>query len=225
MPISFRTKQDQVAEILRERIIAGVYPRGTKMKQAELAEALGVSITPIREALHALEAEGYVSGLSHKGLVVPPLNPDAARETFELRLLLERDLTATALPRVTSAILADLIASQSVIAGCTGRGDRLGTRTENYRFHFRLYELAERPQTLQFVRVLWAKYPFIGQELGGRRIRHLEEHDRFLERIAAGDHDGAVEAMVEHIKSGWRDLNAAPDAAAAGHSAQEPVAG
>ena len=71
--MAFQTKQDHVAEILRERIIAGIYARGDKLKQADIAAELGVSITPVREALQMLEAEGYVQGLAHKGVLVPEL--------------------------------------------------------------------------------------------------------------------------------------------------------
>src|SRR5689334_2318377 len=99
--MSFATKQDRVAEIIRERIIIGIYDRGTKLKQADLAEELGVSITPVREALLALEAEGYVRGLPHKGLLVPELVPERLGEIFDLRVTLERDLTAAAVANMS----------------------------------------------------------------------------------------------------------------------------
>lgn len=204
--MAFKTKQDRVADIIRERIIAGIYPRGTKLKQGELAQELGVSITPVREALHMLGAEGFVEAISHKGLIVPLIRPETALETFELRVMLERDLTARALKRMDRATLAALRESQTVIANISPGGPRLASRTENYRFHFRLYELADRPQTLQFVRVLWARYPFITQERGGFRMKNIEEHERFLRLVEAGDRDAAVDAMVAHIESGWRDL-------------------
>jgi DNA-binding GntR family transcriptional regulator len=204
--MGFKTKQDQVADIIRERIISGAYSRGTKLKQSDLAQELGVSITPVREALHMLSAEGFVEGISHKGLVVPLVRTESARETFELRVLLESDLTNRALERMDAATLAALRGSQTVIAALADGGGRLASRTENYRFHFRLYELAERPQTLQFVRVLWARYPFITQERGGLRLKNIDEHERFLRLVEAGDRTAAVEAMVAHIQSGWNDL-------------------
>lgn len=206
--MAFETKQDQVAEILRERIIAGFYPRGMKLKQFDIAQELGVSITPVREALHILEAEGFVAGASHKGLTVPLVAPESAREIFDLRLMLERDLTVRALERMDAATLAELRRGQTIIAAIAGGKDRLASRTENYRFHFRLYALAGRPQSLQFTRVLWAKYPFISQELGGRRLKHVDEHETFLRHVEAGAMDLAAEAMVAHIRSGWNDLRA-----------------
>jgi len=205
--MEFRTKQDQVAEILRERIIAGAYRRGEKLKQADIAAELGVSITPVREALHILEAEGYVTGISHKGLIVPELVAEQALETYELRLVLERELTAHAVARITREKLAELRLIQRDVVEAHRAGDRHAVRTANYRFHFRLYALADRPQTLQFVRVLWAKYPFTVQDMPASRTDRMRgEHERFLERVAAGDVEGATEAMVAHIRSGWREL-------------------
>jgi len=206
--MAFKTKQDQVADILRARIISEVYPRGTKLKQSDIAKELGVSITPVREALHMLGAEGYVEAISHKGLIVPLVQPETARETLELRLMLERDLTARALERMDALTLTAMRESQRVIAQHARAGERRVSRAENYNFHFRLYELAERPQTLQYVRVLWARYPFVTQERGGARLKNIEEHERFLMLIEAGDRAGAVEAMVAHIESGWNDLMA-----------------
>jgi DNA-binding GntR family transcriptional regulator len=208
--MTFETKQDWVSEILRERIIVGYYDRGAKLKQAELAEQLGVSITPVREALLTLEAEGYIKGVRHKGLVVPELVPEQLGEIFKLRLMLERDLTATALTKLTADKLEELNEIQRGLAKALEAEDLQAVRTANVRFHFRLYELAEQPQTLHFVRVLWAKYPFTLQDIRrDRPTRMRAEHENFLQKVAEGDRDGAIEAMVEHISSGWRAANLA----------------
>lgn len=205
--MEFATKQDQVAEIIRERIITGAYARGEKLKQADLAADLGVSITPVREALLTLVAEGYVQGLPHKGLLVPELEPTQVREIYELRLTLERELTAIALSKITSGDILMLKDLQRAVTAATTAGDLQAVRTANFRFHFCLYEIAARPQTLQFVRVLWAKYPFTLQDQRrGRPDRMKSEHDLILEKIDQDDQIGAVEAMVEHIKSGWREV-------------------
>ncbi|WP_353181621.1 GntR family transcriptional regulator [Bosea sp. (in: a-proteobacteria)] len=206
--MTFETKQDWVSDILRERIIVGYYDRGAKLKQAELAEQLGVSITPVREALLTLEAEGYIKGVRHKGLVVPELVPEQLGEIFELRLMLERELTAKALSKLSADKLEELNEIQRSLAKAIEAEDLQAVRTANVRFHFRLYELAERPQTLHFVRVLWAKYPFTLQDIKRERpTRMRAEHESFLQKAAQGDHEGAVEAMVEHIRNGWRAAN------------------
>ncbi len=218
--MAFKTKQDQVADILRERVIAGAYRRGERLKQADIADELGVSITPVREALHVLEAEGYVVGVSHRGLLVPEIDPEQAGEIMRLRLLLERDLTARAMDRMTPAGIAELRALQGDVARAAASEDPFGLRTANYRFHFRLYEMAEAPQTLGFVRILWAKYPFTLQEPGRPRFAAvLAEHERVLAMIEKSDRDGAVEALSDHVHAGWRNLAAAFPAAGADVSA------
>lgn len=215
--MAFATKQDWVAEIVRERIIVGAYPRGQQLKQADLANELGVSITPVREALLTLEAEGYVRGLPHKGLIVPELQPELTREIYQLRLMLERELTEAALDHLDPAAMAELDALQATLAKAIDAEDLQALRTANYRFHFRLYELAGRPQTLQFVRVLWAKYPFTAQDTDRRRPRRMrQEHALFLRRAKAGDRAGAVEAMLQHISSGWAEMAKPPRGRPAG---------
>ena len=203
----FATKQDWVAEIIRERIIVGAYERGCQLKQANLAEELGVSITPVREALLTLEAEGYVRGLPHKGLLVPALVPERAQEVYGLRLTLERELTAAALEGMTAPALLELQDLQRGVQRAVAEDDVRATRTANYRFHFRLYEQADRPQTLQFVRVLWAKYPFTAQDANrSRPSRMCKEHETFLARVKRGNIPGAVEAMIQHITTGWNEI-------------------
>lgn len=206
--MEFATKQDWVAEIVRERIIVGAYRRGQKLKQADLAKELGVSITPVREALLTLEAEGFVRGLPHKGLLVPELVPELTQEIYQLRLMLERELTRLALQNLDTGAIAGLEAQQVELSSALEAEDLHAVRTANYRFHFQLYELANRPQTLQFVRVLWAKYPFTAQDRDpGRPRRMREEHELFLRRVKDGDRGGAVEAMLQHIRSGWREIS------------------
>ena len=105
-----RTKEDQVADFLREQIIWGFYARGQRLKQAEVAEMLDISITPVREALKILEAEGYVVGTSHKGAVVAPFQIERTEELLQLRVLLELRLTKAALAGIEPATLASLAA-------------------------------------------------------------------------------------------------------------------
>jgi DNA-binding GntR family transcriptional regulator len=210
--MSFATKQDQVAAIIRERIIIGDYPRGQKLKQADIAADLAVSITPVREALLMLMAEGYVKGLPHKGLLVPEVDLSQLREIYDLRLMLERELTAIALSRITPGRLQEMMDTQRSVEAAAGRGDLQAVRKANYHFHFNLYEMADRPQTFHFIRILWAKYPFTLQDQRpGRPSRMCSEHDAFLEKVRQDDLAGAVEAMAEHIRGGWREINSDND--------------
>lgn len=203
------TKEYQVTELLRERIISGRFGRGQKLKQDEIARSLNISITPVREALKILEAQGYVVGYSHRGVVVAPFDIEKAEELFELRVLLEGRLTRIAAANATAADLDILreMNRETVAAAATGVHEKL--RRANYRFHFQLYEIARKPQMLEFVRVLWAKYPFdLVGVIPGRFERADAEHNAILAALTAGDPGKTRQAMQAHIESNWRAFKA-----------------
>lgn len=210
--MDYRTKEEQVADYLRERIISGVYPRGSRLKQAEIAEHLHLSITPVREALKLLAAEGYVSGDSYRGARVVPFDPSASAEILQLRLVLESQLVRGAVEKITIQDLTELRALATEFAEAFAKGDRAIARGVNYRFHRRLYDIAQMPQTLHFVQILWARYPFdLINSVSGRGQEAVDEHDEILHAMAAGDASTAILAMRKHIESGWDVLKSIDD--------------
>src|SRR3546814_3115673 len=105
-------------------------------------------------------AEGYVLASSHKGVTVAPLDIEGSGEILDLRVRLECDLVLAAIDRLQPADAEALLALQKEVEDAVESNDRDRVRRANYRFHRHLYELAGRPQTLRFVQILWAKYPF-----------------------------------------------------------------
>jgi DNA-binding GntR family transcriptional regulator len=205
--MDYRTKEEQVADFLRERIISGVYPRGSRLKQAEIAEQLHLSITPVREALQLLEAEGYISRDSYRGARVVPFDAAASGEILQLRLLLEAQLVQGAIEKVTAQDIAELRALEKEFEKAFASGDRAAARGVNYRFHRRLYDIAGMPHTLHFVQILWARYPFdLINAVGGRGERAAAEHEDILNALTVGDASAAMLAMRKHIESGWAVL-------------------
>ncbi len=202
--IDFRTKEEQVADFLREGIISGLFPRGSRLKQAEIAEQLQLSITPVREALKLLEAEGYVTGNSYRGASVVPFDASASEEVLELRLLLESRLLRGTADKVTAQDIAELRALANEFEQAFAAGDRADARGVNYRFHRRLYSIAAMPQTLHFVQILWARYPFdLINAVEGRGKDAAKEHDEILRALLDGDASAAMLALRKHIESGW----------------------
>ena len=207
--MDFKTKEEYVAEFLREGILSGRLPRGTRLKQADIAAQLRLSITPVREAFRILEAEGYVLGETHRGVIVAPFDASATREINELRMLLESRLALAAMKHLTPQNYAELGALERELEEAEVRRDREAVRALNYRFHRQLYTIARQPQTLHFVQVLWAKYPFdLINKIGGRMSRAAAEHRRLLKAMKAGDGKAVVNALREHIDAGWRELQA-----------------
>jgi DNA-binding GntR family transcriptional regulator len=208
--MQFRTKEEQVADFLREGIIAGRYPRGARLKQQEIADLLRTSITPVREALKLLAAEGYVTGDSYRGAIVAPFDIAASNETLTLRVLLETQLVCGAVERATAADIAELRTLAAEFATAFDAGDNESARAANYRFHHRMFEIAGMPQTLHFVQILWARYPFdLINGLQGRVRRAAEEHDMMIAALIARDTAAAMLATRQHIEAGWFELRAA----------------
>jgi DNA-binding GntR family transcriptional regulator len=202
--MDYRTKEEQVADYLRERIISGVYPRGSRLKQAEIAEELHLSITPVREALKLLAAEGYVNGDSYRGARVVPFDAAASAEILQLRLVLESQLVRGAVEKITAKDITEVKALADEFASAFKSGDRAAARGINYRFHRRLYDIANMPQTLHFVQILWARYPFdLINAVEDRGTEAVKEHDEILNALTTGDASSAMLAMRKHIESGW----------------------
>ncbi len=120
-----RGTAEQVAERIREAIVLGNIPPGTRLLEAQLATRLGVSRIPVREALARLEAEGLVERAPYQGARVMRLTIDQVRESFMLRSLLEGFATKLATPHVTPEEIARLRAVIAQLAEyCPGRPSR-----------------------------------------------------------------------------------------------------
>ena len=205
--MDFKTKEVHVAEYLREGILSGRLPRGTRLKQADVAEELKLSITPVREAFRMLEAEGYVLSETHRGVTVAPFDVSAAPEINDLRVLLECHLVLAALEHLTATDYAELGKLQHEFEKAEASGDHQAVRAINYRFHSLLYAAAQLPQTLHFVQVLWAKYPFdLLNRVEGRLGRAAADHRNLLKAMKSGDRKAVKNAVRAHIEAGWREL-------------------
>jgi DNA-binding GntR family transcriptional regulator len=148
-PIERRTVAAEAAEILRQRILSGELRAGQPIRQEQIAQEMGVSRIPLREALKQLEAEGFVTIAPHKGAVVSTLSAEEAEELFALRLQLEDWLLRDAIPRMQEADFAhlDAIIDESRAPDNLARWGEL-----NWQFHEALYRPAGRPLSLRFLK-------------------------------------------------------------------------
>lgn len=205
--MQYRTKEEHVADFLREGIISGRFARGARLKQQEIAELLHTSITPVREALKLLAAEGYVIGDSYRGATVAPFDITASNEMLNLRILLETQLVRGAVARASAADAEELRKLAGAFERAVATRQNEDARAANFRFHQRMFELAGLPQTLHFVQILWARYPFdLINRLDGRVERAVAEHRELLEGFFSADAAAAMLATRRHIESGWLEL-------------------
>jgi DNA-binding GntR family transcriptional regulator len=224
--MEYRTKEEQVADHLREGIISGRLPRGARLKQTEIAQELKISITPVREALKLLEAEGYLASDSYRGATVAPFDVGASTEILKLRITLETQLVESAVRKVTADNIAELRDLAAQFEQAARANDSTAARGINYRFHRRIYDFADLPKTLHFVQVLWAQYPFdVINRISGRALRAAEEHSELLRNVIEGDAASAMLTMRRHIETGWSEFRNNPGHAHSEKTSSEKTLG
>lgn len=204
-----RTIADQVAELIRQRILSGQLKGGQPIRQEHLAAELGVSRIPLREALKQLAAEGFVTIASHKGAVVAELSVEEVEELFDLRLRLETWLMELAMPAMTDAQIAELDTNLDE----QRRPDVLPRWGElNWRLHETMYQAADRPITLKLLKNIHDKIDrYLRLEITMRqnRDRGLREHEELVDLCRRRDTKAAVGLLERHIRETARGLMAA----------------
>ncbi len=202
IPIQRQTIAGMTVDALRERILRGDYPEGVPLRQDALADELGVSRIPVREALRQLEAEGLVTFNPHRGAVVSSLSLGEIDELFELRADIECDLLRRAIPKMTSEQLdrATDVLDEFESALKAGEAARWGPL--NWHFHAALYAPASRNFTMGVLQKLHQhsdRY-FRMQVLlarGGERAN--EEHRAIAAAARKKDIAHACDLMHAHI--------------------------
>ena len=144
-----RTTTTIVADELRKRILAGRLREGEQVKQEAVANELGVSRIPVREALRQLEAEGLITLVSHKGAEVTRLEPEEIAELFDIRTMLENWLFEHAITVITEA---DLVEAERLIEAMRNDASLEDWGTLNWQFHETLYRSAKKPATMKILR-------------------------------------------------------------------------
>ncbi|MEP7059518.1 MAG: GntR family transcriptional regulator [Actinomycetota bacterium] len=203
-----RKVTDWVYEEVRGAIIDLRLKPGEPLREAAMADQLGVSKTPVREAFTRLEREGLVETTSFKGAVVTGYAPEDLRDIYELRELLEGAAARAAAGSASVATLAQLaqIVEQSRQLRADGEITQLAELLG--RFDVVVYDQVTNQRVRALIENLQAHLARIGkltEDIPGRVEASVEEHARIVEAIAAGDPGEAELRMRAHIRSVMND--------------------
>jgi DNA-binding GntR family transcriptional regulator len=201
--------RDQAYARLRDAILDGTLEPGEQLKDAELAEWLGLSRTPIREAVARLEEYGLVDTKPNSYTRVAPLSARDARDAFTVYAALEALAASLAVPRLTRDDLETMRAANREFADALRAADVDAAISADDRFHDILVQAAanrEIPRSLERLlpRIRRLERARFGS-LAGRRS--VEQHERIIALCAAGDARRAAEAVREN----WLTLGALID--------------
>lgn len=191
---------------IRTLILSGDVAPGTRLGQVDLAERLGVSRTPVREALRRLTGEGLVEFEDQRGFKVAALALDSVMQRLEVRLLLEPGIARIAATRRTDA---DLAALEESIVREGKAGNAIDIHDASRDFHVRMAAATQNAEMVGALEALWL--PEVGRRLLSRRQadepwQHddVREHEEILAAIRAGDGEAAATLMRDHVGDALR---------------------
>lgn len=203
------TQTQHAVEGLRRAIVDGELRPGQRVVQEEIADALGVSVAPVREALRVLEQEGQVTYLPRRGYFVTELRVGDLEEIYELRRLLEERAARRALPLLDEDAFDRISLAARDCVDAADKGDVSAELEANRRFHFALLDSPEQVHTMRLIRLLWDSteaYRATYYNSPEERQRAVEAHDRIVEAIERRDADTLVAELDAHRERALRVL-------------------
>jgi DNA-binding GntR family transcriptional regulator len=199
------TKSDLAYAVVREKILSGEFAPGQVLNQAILARAIGISTTPLREALRRLKSENLVELDAHRDARVTELTAEEARDLLEVRRSLDPLAAALAAERRTKADIKAIRDAANVQPLRHGFG--VEDLDAHRRLHAAIYRASHNDLLIGTLDALWDKADryrrvgLVGERSRQDRDQKAEEHRRLVECVIAGDTEGAAAVMHQHIST------------------------
>ncbi|MBN2740789.1 MAG: GntR family transcriptional regulator [Rhodobacteraceae bacterium] len=199
---------DRLYRQLRQQIMVGEMLPGQALTLRGLAKQHGVSMTPVREALRRLVAEGALTLTASGRVSTPELSNERIEELAALRALIEPELSARALPRAHFALIDRLSAINTANAEAVAKQDAVGYIRTNLDFHRTLYLRAQSPAILAVAETVWLQLGPTMRALYGRVQRNEppRHHRMILAALRAGDEPALRLAVRADVTNGLRHL-------------------
>lgn len=210
-----RSLSELAHEAIRERIISGHFKPMDWLRQEDLSQLLGVSHTPVREALDRLVADGLAERIPNRGVRVVAGDEDDIAEIYCLRLMLEPaavGLAAANMPAEEIRLLQTIVDRAEQL---TSLDDMTARRKANREFHGRIARRCGSPTISRLYEIVWNKYPdwmlYEGlykdpETLAPRLQLEIDQHRAVLDEIARRDVEGARRIITSHIRVMKEDL-------------------
>jgi DNA-binding GntR family transcriptional regulator len=200
---------EQVYSYLRQQIMDSSLRPGDSIGDVELAASLGVSRTPVREALRQLEMEGLLVRTPRRGWTVRILNAQDLEEIFQLKISLETLLTREATRQLTPELKTHLLDAMTTMEQAASVRDQQAWLAADDRLQEILYGAAPNGRARQILSSLNAQWRWIFLRLLSleeRMAQSAREHRAILDRVLVGDAGGAAALVEEHLDSVKRYL-------------------
>jgi DNA-binding GntR family transcriptional regulator len=201
---------DRLYRTLRAQVMHGELAPGQALTLRGLGAQYGMSVTPVREALQRLVAEGALTLSSSGRVSTPELTPERIEELAAIRAMLEPELASRALPRAHFALIDRLAAINALNAEAVAKADAVAYVRTNLEFHRTLYLRAQAPAMLAICETVWLQLGPTMRALYARLRRNEppQHHRLILAALRAGDEPGLRLAVRTDVTQGLRHLAA-----------------
>lgn len=203
------TLAEQIHRQLVGAIVAGSYAPKERINVRRLAVEMGASVTPVREAVLRLVADGVLGVTEKSAIVVPERGLDEIAEIFDIRRTLEGDMAIAAAKKITDTDVQNLKDTQESFLAALDAGDYQKVLQLNSVFHFLIYQRAESPLRLEFARILWLRigptlrymYPLLHKGRGDHR-----RHEDIIEAAERRDPEELRNSILADLGSSLEAL-------------------
>jgi DNA-binding GntR family transcriptional regulator len=199
---------ERLYRTLRQQVMHGELDPGQSLTLRGLGKSFGVSMTPAREAVRRLVAEGALTLSSSGRISTPELTPERIEELAAIRALLEPEMAARALPRAHFALIERLTTINALNGEAAVKGDAVTYVRTNLEFHRTLYLRAQAPAMLVIIETVWLQLGPTMRALYSRlrRSEPPQTHRMIIAALRAGDEPGLRLAVRTDVTQGLRHL-------------------
>lgn len=194
--------RDVVFYTLRQAILKGELEPGERLMEMQLAEQLGVSRTPIREAIRKLELEGLVLMIPRRGAIVAKITEKDLRDVLEVRSSLERLSTELACNRMLDSTIEELRKAQEAFKEALEQDDITLQAQRDVEFHDVIYKATDNLRLIQMLNNLREqmyryRLEYLKHDLAHQTL--IEEHEAIIEALSKRDKETAINIIVRHV--------------------------
>lgn len=199
-----------IFEKIREDILNGAYEVDGKIVEAKLAEGLGVSRTPVREALKQLELDGLVENIPNRGVIVRGISSQDVEDIYTIREAIEGIAAKWSVERISDKELDDLKEIYELMEFYTVKNDINRIFELNTRFHELIYQ-ATKSRFLEHVlrdfQLFLKSTRYASLLVEGRLEKTLKEHKAIIDAFIERDTEKAISAVIEHVRQARANMN------------------
>jgi DNA-binding GntR family transcriptional regulator len=205
-PIVRHSLHDELVGRIRDMIIEGQLEPGSRIHEGQLGQALGVSRTPLREALKFLASEGLIDLVPGRGAIVRQLTPQDVRNMLEVLIALETLAGRLACRNATEAQIADVRKMHDRMMGFYGSRKRLEYYKLNQAIHTAIVNLSGNDylaSTHEAIQSRLKRFRFIGNEAPANWSGAVQEHVEMIEALEKRDEGALTDVLTRHLEETW----------------------